>query len=234
MNRTEIKTESKAQLRGNWAWAVGLSFTAWLISYLILDLESFMTEGHDRLYDLYIRYQFDRADITYLREPSFVEILIGLIIAILVGLLIWGVAYTMLEFRDTGRKTGILKGIFAAYTNDRFNISFLTYVMMTVFLFLWSLLLFIPAIIKSYSYAMVPYILKDNFDRGQRVSATDAITKSRKMMKGFKLDLFILDLSFLGWFILGFLTLGIGLLWVIPYYRQTKVNFYRKLTEMEK
>ena len=89
-------------------------------------------------------------------------------------------------------------------------------------LFLWFLLLIIPGIIKSYAYAMVPYILADNPQIGYK----RAIELSNKMTDGEKLNMFILDLSFIGWYLLGILALGVGVLFVHPYYNQTKAELY--------
>lgn len=102
--------------------------------------------------------------------------------------------------------------------------------MTNLFITLWLFALVIPAFIKGYSYAMTPYVLKDKFSAGQTdIGATEAITESRKLMDGHKMDLFILDLSFIGWGLLGIITCGIGFIWIVPYYRQTKANFYRSL-----
>ena len=98
-------------------------------------------------------------------------------------------------------------------------------VLHTLFVFLWSLLFIIPGIVKSYSYAMAYYIKIDN----PNMSANDAITESRKMMKGHKARLFLLDLSFIGWIIVGVLALGIGVLWVEAYMQTTRVHFYEEL-----
>ena len=96
---------------------------------------------------------------------------------------------------------------------------------MNVFIFLWSLLLIIPGIIKSYSYAMTPYILVDK----PELSANEAIEESMRLMSGHKFDLFYLQLSFIGWFILALLTAGIGFLWLTPYYNSTVASFYLSL-----
>jgi uncharacterized membrane protein len=96
---------------------------------------------------------------------------------------------------------------------------------MGLYVVLWSLLLVIPGIIKSYSYALVPYLLKDN----KKLEYNDVITKSRKLMDGHKFDLFVLDLSFLGWAILACLTFGIGFLWFVPYLQTTRAAFYEDL-----
>ena len=93
---------------------------------------------------------------------------------------------------------------------------------MYIFIALWSLLLIIPGIVKSLSYAMTPYILEEN----PELSANEAIDRSRAMMRGHKYDLLWLYLSFIGWFLLSFLTLGIGLLWLIPYVETAQAAFY--------
>lgn len=97
-----------------------------------------------------------------------------------------------------------------------------------LYIFLWSLLLWIPGIVKSYSYAMTEYILLDN----PELTANEAITKSREMMDGYKWKLFVLDLSFIGWRILCMIPLlgtVLGLLYVNPYVAATRAQFYEEL-----
>lgn len=96
------------------------------------------------------------------------------------------------------------------------------YVVYTVKIFLWTLLLIVPGIIKSLSYAMTPYITVEH----PELSATEAINESKKMMNGNKWRLFVLELSFIGWILLAFLTLGIGFLWLTPYMQTTFAAFY--------
>ena len=92
----------------------------------------------------------------------------------------------------------------------------------------WTLLLIIPGVIKSLSYAMTPYILKDY----PQLSFNAAIEKSMEMMDGYKMKLFLLILIFIGWFILCILlTLGIGLLWFIPYATTSYAAFYEELKQ---
>ena len=80
--------------------------------------------------------------------------------------------------------------------------------------FLWGLLFIIPGVIKSYSYAAVPYILA----RYDNVSIDNSIRLSERIMNGHKMDLFILDLSFIGWHLLGALTFGLlNVFWIAPY-----------------
>ncbi len=112
---------------------------------------------------------------------------------------------------------------------SQFVKSFLTYLLEYIYIFLWTLLLIIPGIIKSYSYAMTFYILED-----EGLDCNAAITKSRQMMDGYKWKLFCLHLSYIGWLILCILTLGILYLWVGPRMSAADYNFYLKLKENNK
>jgi uncharacterized membrane protein len=105
-----------------------------------------------------------------------------------------------------------------------------TMLLTAVYTFLWSLLLVIPGLIKTYSYAMTPYLLRDNPTLG----ADALICKSMEMMNGHKMKLFLLDLSFIGWLLLGVLSFGIGLLWVIPYMYSARAAFYEDLLTLNK
>lgn len=96
-----------------------------------------------------------------------------------------------------------------------------------IFTFLWSLLFIIPGIIATLSYSLVFYIKLDN----PELSVTDVISKSKQMMKGHKWDFFVLELSFLGWEILGIFTFGILYLWLVPYMQVTYANFYNEIKE---
>lgn len=99
------------------------------------------------------------------------------------------------------------------------------YLLMCLFIFLWTLLLIIPGIIKALAYSMTPFILKDF----PELSVNQAINLSQKMMKGHKFDYFWLGLSFIGWILLGLLTLGIGYIWLIPYMYTSYAAFYEEV-----
>lgn len=96
-----------------------------------------------------------------------------------------------------------------------------------IYVLLWMLLLIIPGIVKDYSYAMTEFILKDH----PEISGEEAICQSMKMMQGHKMQLFLLDLSMIGWFILSCLTLGIGFLFLVPYNYSAHAHFYEDLKE---
>lgn len=95
----------------------------------------------------------------------------------------------------------------------------------TLLTLLWSLLFVIPGIIKTYSYSMSYYILKDH----PELSANEARKKSMAMMKGNKWRLFCLDFSFIGWFLLCIITFGILLLFVSPYRQVAHAEFYESI-----
>ena len=94
--------------------------------------------------------------------------------------------------------------------------------LMSAYVFLWSLLLIVPGVIKALSYALTPFILHDK----PELSANEAIELSMKMMEGRKMDLFLLYLGFFGWALLCVLTLCIGFLWLEPYIYATIAAFY--------
>ncbi|MEG0795855.1 MAG: DUF975 family protein [Odoribacter sp.] len=108
--------------------------------------------------------------------------------------------------------------------NDYWRI-FGTMILVYLYTFLWSLLLIIPGIIKSYSYGLTSYILLDE----PELKYDAAIQKSMAMMRGNKMKLFLLDLSFIGWGLLCILTLGIGFLWLSPYIYSARAAFYQDL-----
>lgn len=112
---------------------------------------------------------------------------------------------------------------FSGFKN--FGSAFVLNLVNTIFIFLWSLLLIIPGIIKSYSYSMSFFILRDN----PQMPASSARRASMEMMRGNKWRLFCLRFSFIGWFLLSILTFGILLLWVVPYELTSEVEFYQSL-----
>ena len=103
--------------------------------------------------------------------------------------------------------------------------AFKTQFLMSLFVMLWSLLLYVPGIIKACAYSQTMYILAENPTMGAR----DAINKSKEMMEGHKMEYFVLILSFFGWAILGMFTFGILYIWLLPYIEVTFANFYKSL-----
>lgn len=118
-----------------------------------------------------------------------------------------------------------LENLFDGFKN--FATAFLAQLLMSIFIFLWSLLLIIPGIIAAYSYSLTFYIIKDN----PEIGAMEALRRSKQMMKGFKGKLFLLQLSFIGWALLCILTVGIGFLWLMPYIKTAEAQFYENLKQ---
>lgn len=114
--------------------------------------------------------------------------------------------------------------VFAGFGNN-LSASIVTYLLENVYIFLWTLLLIIPGIVKSYSYACALYLIED-----EGLSGNEAITRSREIMNGHKWELFCLHLSYIGWLILSIFTLGILLLWITPKMETAQYMFYRHIT----
>ena len=149
--------------------------------------------------------------------------LIGLVLFILALPLTWGYQTLFLGAVRGGEATA--KDLFEGYNKELFSRVLTTTLLYYVYVFLWSLLLLIPGCIKAYSYAMTPYILKDN----PEMKNNAAIEESMRMMDGHKPELLLLDLSFIGRAILTLLTCCIGFLWLTPYMNMARVNFYEDL-----
>ncbi len=115
--------------------------------------------------------------------------------------------------------------LFSGFNN--FVSALVLFVLHNLFVFLWSLLFVIPGMVAGLSYSQSFFILADH----PGISAREALSLSKDMMRGHKLRYFVLELSFIGWSILCMFTLGIGYLWLIPYIQVTKAAFYQDLRD---
>ena len=157
-------------------------------------------------------------------EDPAMDITQDILITLVMIPLFWGY---LVGFLNLIRGNSIsFKCLFTIFRGNDFKRVFLTMLLSYIYMTLWSLLLVIPGCIKWYSYAMVPYILKDNPDMGYNL----AIEKSMAMMKGHKMQLFLLDLSLIGWGFLAFITV-IGWLWFLPYLYTAHAAMYENLKE---
>ena len=148
---------------------------------------------------------------------------------IIAGPLYVGLAVYLLNIVETDSKGEKLELLLEGFKKNVGN-AIITYILTMLFIILWSLLLIIPGIIKALAYSQVFYILAEKPD----MTPTEAIKKSQEMMKGHKMRLFLLMLSFLGWFILGALAFGVGIFFVLPYFQTTLANFYVDLRGAKK
>mgnify|MGYP000680188774 FL=1 len=144
---------------------------------------------------------------------------------IIVGpMTVGGVRFTLSVSRKEKPEIGQL---FSGF--DRFGTHLAAYLLQTLFVCLWTLLLIIPGIIAALSYSMTYFIIAED----SSISASEAITKSKKMMKGNKWKLSYLGFRFTGWFLLVMLSFGIGFLWVGPYMYVSYAKFYDDLKTVE-
>lgn len=161
--------------------------------------------------------------LTNTNNYSGAQLLLSLVLNI--AFLPLGWAFYVL-FLDFVRGDHVAVGsVFLGYKKPWWSKSLRMPLLYTIYIILWTLLFIIPGIIKSYSYAMSYYVLRDNPD----ISCNAAIEESMRLMSGHKMDLFILQLSFFGWIVLSLLTLGIGFLWLGPYYQSAQAHFYEDL-----
>lgn len=140
---------------------------------------------------------------------------------ILMGPATLGLTLFILEVVRSG--SGKLETGFSSF--KQFGVSFLAGLLITLFTLLWSLLFIIPGVIASFRYSMAYYIIADN----PEMSAMQAISKSKEMMKGHKWELFVLLFSFFWWYLLIVVTFGFAAIYVTPYIEATVTGFYEKL-----
>ncbi len=151
-------------------------------------------------------------------------IVYGLTTVVMVGVMPIVIGTASWFRKSIYEKTSVAE-VFAPYAKGRLWGSIGTMLLMGLYIFLWALLLYIPGIIKSFSYSQTIYIKGEN----PNISASRAITLSRIMMDGHKGDLFYLHLSFIGWFILSMFTFNIlSLVYVTPYYYAAQAFAYEE------
>lgn len=113
--------------------------------------------------------------------------------------------------------------LFGPFSKEKFLHVVGGYWYMSLFIFLWSLLLVIPGIVKSIAYSMAPYILMNE----PEVSATEALERSKQMTNGHKWEIFVFYLSFIGWSLLSVITCGIvGIFYAFPYMELSFAGIY--------
>lgn len=113
---------------------------------------------------------------------------------------------------------------------DNFLGSMLTGILYNLFVGIGTILFIIPGIIFSYSFSMAYYIINDH----PEMTALEALKESRRLMKGHKMQYFLLSLSFIGWMFLGLLCFGVGTLWVTAYMSTASAHFYEELVAADR
>ena len=199
MTRAELKEQAKAQLKGNVWKLFGITVVYMLISMVISWVAS-LVGGDGAL--------------------TGIISLLGSIFVIYPAAMGLTKVYLNVTYGDEPSAATLMDGFKINYINN-----VLLYVLISVFTTLWTLLFIIPGIIAAYSYTMAPYILLEH----PELSAKEAIGYSKQMMKGHKFELFVLQLSFILWALLGVVTFGIAYIYVGPYITLTTTDFYHNI-----
>lgn len=234
----DLRLTARTHLRGKWVIAVIAALVAaWLggIDTGGLDVKLELNEGM-----LQVGLQIAGQNIistngTQILRPTFASIASGLgFMAIVVEVALFFIG-AIIEVGYASFNLYLVEDEKTAEMGDLFN--YFTYwksvvctrLLKSVYILLWSLLLFIPGIVASYSYSMTSIILAEN----PELKANEAIARSKQLMHGNRWRLFCLELSFIGWDLLCILSMGIGSLWLNPYKQAAKAAFYREISGIE-
>lgn len=201
--RADLKNAAKEQLRGKWNYAVLVVF----IYTVIVGVVSVV------FYQLQSNEMFS--------PVPFINLLSILVTApLMIGMIMY--FFAIAGNAEQPEVTLMFQGF--SYYGKSIGISLWT----TLWVILWSLLFIVPGIIKAIAYSQAFYVIAENPD----VKVVDALKTSIKMTNGNKGMIFVMYLSFIGWALIGALTLGIGYLWLGPYMTTTFCNMYLKLKEI--
>ena len=221
LDRVQLKMEARA-ITKNARVSAYLFTLLYLAIGLVLDSLDWLTTGSSDVL-VYMETYMPEVDVSFyptspLSLPPVVSGFISIVVSLVAVVLSAGyILYAM----------SVRKGLETPYATmfDGFLFAgkiILLSIVQYIFIFLWSLLFVIPGIVKMYAYSMAYYIKLDHPDYGWKA----CIDESRQLMDGHKWEKFVLDLSFLGWIIVGSLCLGVGTLWVTPYMEATNAQFY--------
>lgn len=227
--RAELKERAKESIRRNY-WIM-------IVVALIVGIITGEVGGNvstNGLKSEFKNYGWNGEDLDFFTSPQFmmlISAMIGILLVLSVGFtllkifignpLLVGCRRFFVENSDRKARFGLVGTVFQS---GNYSNVVLTMFLRGLFTALWSLLLLIPGLVKSYSYSMIPYILAEN----PSIPRKRAFEMSRKMMDGQKLNAFFLDLSFIGWHILSYLTCGVlNVFYVMPYCQATWAEFYK-------
>ena len=212
--RKIIKTEAKKCLGGNWLNAllvvliVGvISLVTSLVSNILIEYLVYIRNGTTSsqvLIDYIVgSISFDKYSEYIAMQTGFSWInLVCTVVGLLAGVFTIAKAGFFLKITNGDKSTKVTVKDF--FKEGRFLESLGLYVIIVLKIFLWSLLFVIPGIVKMFSYSMAPYLKYNNPEK----SSIDCIHESARIMNGYKGSLFILILSFIGWFLLAAIVSG--------------------------
>ena len=217
MDASQLRLKARESLKGNYWPAVGVAFVAAIFGALMVNGGSYNINLEKRVTEIF----GDLPTIlkTYLLIAAGGAGALSLVNLILGGVVQLGYAQYLLKQQD--REINSIKDLFSKF--DYFGQGFLQLFLRNLYAFLWGLLFLIPGIVKTFAYAMTPFIMAEN----PNLTANEAITISKEKMNGHKGELFWLSLTFFGWSLLAALTGGIGYIFLNPYINAAYAAFYR-------
>lgn len=210
MNRIDLKQEAKDSLRGKWAETIKV-----LIILLIIDLACNIVFGNIIDFGV-IKKEFEFEGTKYTYTTNYISPIINCFITF--GYLSY--------FLKISRGEDVTCGELFSKVNMTLKYILAT-ILSSLIIGIGFICFIIPGIILTFGLSQVYLILLDNPD----MSVIEAMKLSWNMMNGYKMDYFILILSFIGWAILMIFTLGLGYFWLVPYMQVTRSNFYNKLKD---
>ena len=191
----DFRADAREALRGRWPIAILTGFVASLIGAHIATSGGGSSNSNNDSTRAVVR-DFQATEFWLQYRTLIIAAIVLLVIWLIVTIVIGGagkLGYATFNLKLVDNKDVALADLFSQFhrLGDGFCMNFL----MGLYTLLWTLLFIIPGLIKTYSYAMTPYILAEN----PGMTATDAITESRRIMDGNKWRLFCLGFSFIGW-----------------------------------
>ena len=227
-NRQQVKEQAKQIMKRNY-WKM---FVVTLIASILTGEKTTIIErvqdftSNNLSYDSQPIFYSSNFELIFYSFISVASIL-GILYTIFIGniIVVGKNGYFIKNHNENPELSEIFKGFKGNYLNV-VKIMFL----MDLKTLLWLFLLIVPGVVKAYEYSMIPYLLAEN----PNLSVSEAFSLSKQLTTGQKMDLFVLDLSFLGWIILGLICCGIGILFVLPYPEATRAEVYLKLKESVK
>lgn len=217
MDASQIRLKARDSLKGNYWPAVGVAFVAAIFGALMVNGGSYSLNIEKRATELF--GDLPKIVKTYLMIAAGGAGALSLVNLILGGVIQLGYAQYLLKQQD--REICSIQDLFSQF--DRFGQGFLQLFLRNLYTFLWGLLFLIPGLIKSFAYAMTPFLMAED----PTLTANEAIKLSQEKMRGHKGELFCLGLSFFGWAVLAVLTGGIGEIFLNPYINAAYAAFYR-------
>ena len=223
MDYKAIRATARQKLSGNWGLSIGVAVVACLLGGLVTG-SGFLPDVTKKITET-LPDALSTRNFRVLGSALTVSLtggFWGLVTFIIGGTIQLGYAQYLLNQHDG--KAFSFDDLFSQF--HRFGQGFAQHFLRSLYVFLWMLLFIVPGFIKAYSYAMTPFIMADH----PELSASEAITRSREMMDGHKLELFVLGLTFIGWNILCILTANLGYIALNPYTNAAYAAFYRQIS----